>query len=496
MFLCQKPRILARATTATAGRSFRQRHNVAVVSLSHFSSFSKESVTTKVSPIVNHGPHGSGGTVVGFSKHDGVREAFEENFARRLELGSQLVVYEKGEKIIDLYGYAPEMEGYDGDTLQGVYSSGKNMEAIAMAMLVDRGLVSYDDLVTKHWPEFGANGKDTITIADVMRHSGGVPFIVDCDPETYPDVAITITQKDVRNGIEPLEEKICASGKYPPPSHPGMMYHAHTRGWLVNGILRRVDPSGRSLGHFMKEEIVDPLSGVGDEVKFFNGISMEDQKNYKFANSSLGNPIYNGTVEIFPSLLGFGDQCTAELAKMPLIKDVRRGLLNATKWDDNPLKSLYFPDTPEGRAMEYSSVGMVANARSMAIVNATTMAGDGSFNGVRILSKEAVSNSMGGIESGVDFAAQNSLSFSRGGYGSFNDMLQDFGSHQTRVYHPDDVAAYRNLMGWFGVSGSQSLVDREREVAIAYCNNAFGFNLLGGPRTRRILLELQNAMAE
>lgn len=95
---------------------------------------------------------------MGYSKHDGVRAAFEENFVRRLELGSQLVIYEKGEKIVDLYGYAPETEAkqnnmsteYDGDTLQCVFSSGKNMEAIAMAMLVDRGLLSYDDLVTKH----------------------------------------------------------------------------------------------------------------------------------------------------------------------------------------------------------------------------------------------------------------------------------------------------------------------------------------------------------
>ena len=45
------------------------------------------------------------------------------------------------------------MEGktnsYDGDTLQVVASSGKNMEAIAVAMLVDRGLVRYEDPVEK-----------------------------------------------------------------------------------------------------------------------------------------------------------------------------------------------------------------------------------------------------------------------------------------------------------------------------------------------------------
>ena len=94
--------------------------------------------------------------MVGFSKYPGVRRAFEENFAQRLELGSQLVVYMEGEKVVDLYGFAPETivdgrtKNYDGDTLQVVASSGKNMEAIAVAMLVDRGLVRYEDPVQKH----------------------------------------------------------------------------------------------------------------------------------------------------------------------------------------------------------------------------------------------------------------------------------------------------------------------------------------------------------
>ena len=43
-------------------------------------------------------------------------------------------------------------------------------QALVVAMLVDRGLLSYDDLVTKHWPEFGKNGKEHVTVADVMRH--------------------------------------------------------------------------------------------------------------------------------------------------------------------------------------------------------------------------------------------------------------------------------------------------------------------------------------
>jgi CubicO group peptidase (beta-lactamase class C family) len=480
-----------------------QRHRWCRRSLSFaspFSSFSKESVTTKVSPIVKHGPFGSGGTVVGFSKHDGVRAAFEENFARRLELGSQLVVYEKGEKIIDLYGYAPETEtqknnngvGYDGDTLQCVFSSGKNMEAIAMAMLVDRGLVDYDDLVTKHWPEFGANGKDTITIADVMRHSGGVPFII--DPDSKNDT-ITITPEDVF-GVDSLEQKICAAERFPPSSSPELCYHAHTRGWIVNGILRRTDPSGRSLARFIKDEITDPLSKVGDtgEVTFFCGIPKEDQLNQKFADINKGSDLYNGMAQVLPGLVGFGEKSTAEFAKLFLRKDVRRKVIS---WIDTP-PSFDYIDSPEGRSMEYSSAGMVANARSMAIINAAAMAGDGSFNGVRLLSPEGVSHSMGDIVTRIDAVTDLSVGISRGGYGNFKESFGEgrVGSYHTRVFHPDDKIAYGNCMGWGGIGGSLSIVDRQRDISFAYCMNAFGLSLIGGVRTRRILLELQKAVAE
>lgn len=408
-----------------------------------------------------------------------------------------MVVYQKGEKIVDLYGYAPEAEGYDGDTLQCVFSSGKNAEAIAVAMLVDKGRLRYDDLVMEHWPEFGTNGKETITIADVMRHSGGVPMVVDAE-RNYPNTLIPIVQDDVFGGIERLEHKLASSGRFPPPSaSSGLMYHAHTRGWLVNAIVRRVDPSGRSLGRFLREEVTELLSkATGQEITFLDGIPIDEQDNYTFANFSLGSLVYNGAVEVLPALAGFGDRCTSELAKLVVRKDARRSLLESVAWDSNPLSSFYFPDTPKGRTMEYSSVGMMANARSMAVVSAAATAGDGSFGGVRLLSPEGVANSLGGIVTGADYASEIAMSLSRGGYGSFNDMLKDIGSHRTRVFHPDDPAAYKNLMGWFGVSGSQNLVDREKELAIAYCNTAFGFNLLGGPRSRRILLELQAATAE
>eukprot|EP01052_Picozoa_sp_SAG31_P014154 SAG31_NODE_870_length_11338_cov_14.525047_6_plen_188_part_00 len=40
-------------------------------------------------------------------------------------------------------------------------------------------------------------------------------------------------------------------------------YHAVTRGWLANEIVRRVDPLHRTIGEFLQEEIVGPLGLTG-----------------------------------------------------------------------------------------------------------------------------------------------------------------------------------------------------------------------------------------
>lgn len=39
-----------------------------------------------------------------------------------------------------------------------------------MGMLVDRGLCSYDDKISKYWPGYAKNGKDETTIAMMLEH--------------------------------------------------------------------------------------------------------------------------------------------------------------------------------------------------------------------------------------------------------------------------------------------------------------------------------------
>jgi CubicO group peptidase (beta-lactamase class C family) len=90
------------------------------------------------------------------------------------DINSQLCVYVKGNLVIDLWGSAsPSWKpdpNYGADTLQTCYSSTKSLAAICIGCMVDKGLLNYDEKVSKYWPEFAQNGKDDVKLCDVLRY--------------------------------------------------------------------------------------------------------------------------------------------------------------------------------------------------------------------------------------------------------------------------------------------------------------------------------------
>ncbi|MDP3058927.1 MAG: serine hydrolase domain-containing protein, partial [bacterium] len=64
------------------------------------------------------------------------------------------------------------------DTLYGIASISKSFTAVAIAQLVERGKLSFDDPITKYLPEFKLPGNicaDKVTIHHMLTHSTGIP---------------------------------------------------------------------------------------------------------------------------------------------------------------------------------------------------------------------------------------------------------------------------------------------------------------------------------
>ena len=202
-------------------------------------------------PLVADGPGPSAPApqVQGFvtPRFAAVREAFVANFADGAELGATVCVWWQGEPVVDLYGGVRDAAGGEPlgpDDLFNVWSTSKGLSALCAAMAVDRGLLDYDWPVVRVWPQFGAHGKDRLTVGQLLSHQSGVCGLAQpCTIEELLD-------------IEGASARLAAQA---PLFEPGSAtaYNAGIFGHWVDALLRRTD--GRSLSRFFAEEVAGPL---------------------------------------------------------------------------------------------------------------------------------------------------------------------------------------------------------------------------------------------
>ena len=97
--------------------------------------------------------------------------------------GGQLVIRRRGKVVVKLScGLARGWQARGGNDKQKVedytsfpvYSTGKPMAAIVIAMLESQGKLDIKTAVASILPEFGGHGRDDITIEDVLTHRSGI----------------------------------------------------------------------------------------------------------------------------------------------------------------------------------------------------------------------------------------------------------------------------------------------------------------------------------
>jgi len=176
-----------------------------------------------------------------------VARAFRNALPKRGPGGAALVVYHRGEKVIDVWAGTRDETGnlWEPDTVSVSYSTTKGIASTLMHILVDRGLADYDDPVSKYWPEFAQAGKESITIRQVMCHEAGL----------Y-DIRSMIDHARRMLDWEHMTGALAAAA----PCHvPGEAhgYHGFTYGWLVGELIQRL--TGKSFRQVLKDELADPL---------------------------------------------------------------------------------------------------------------------------------------------------------------------------------------------------------------------------------------------
>jgi CubicO group peptidase (beta-lactamase class C family) len=184
---------------------------------------------------------------------EAVLEVFTENFVRRGELGGACCAFARGEKVVDLWGGIRNKRTGDAwgqDTMVVVHSATKGLAAMTLAIAHSRGWLDYQQPVCVYWPEFAQDGKERITVRQLLAHQAGL-FAFD-EPVN-------------RRVVADLDRLAVVLARQKPAWKPGtrQAYHALTLGFYEGELLRRVDPQHRSLGQFFHDEIA---SRLGEDV--------------------------------------------------------------------------------------------------------------------------------------------------------------------------------------------------------------------------------------
>jgi len=380
---------------------------------------------------------------------DAVRDVFEENFIRRGEIGGACCAYYRGERVVDIWGGVRNKitgDPWERDTMVVIHSATKGLAAMTLALAHSRQWLDYEERVATYWPEFAQNGKEDVTVRQLLAHQAGL-FAFD-EPVD-------------RGVVADLDRLAAVMARHKPAWKPGtrQAYHGLTIGFYEGELLRRVDPWHRSLGRFFHEEIARPL---GEDVY----IRLPEE----IPNSRLATLSAPGRMEM---LVGFRPLRLMVQGLNPR-SNINRAL------SVNPGTSVYLDDQRiYARNLEVPAGGGVATARGIAHAYGIFAAG-GHQLGLRSETLEALAaDAIPAANGFFDECLRGEVRFSLGFMKPCENV--PFGSGPRSFGAP-------------GAGGSLGFADPDVGLGYGYVTSQMGMTFSGDPRDVALRKALYSAL--
>jgi len=128
------------------------------------------------------------------------------------------------------------------DTLYHIFSSTKAVVAAAAWLLFESGDLRLDERVAEIIPEFGTNGKEIITVEQLMLHAGGFPH-APFRPELWADRAALLDAFSRWRLNWPVDSRY--------------EYHPTSAHWVLSEIIER--RGGMPYKRFIRERVTGPM---------------------------------------------------------------------------------------------------------------------------------------------------------------------------------------------------------------------------------------------
>jgi CubicO group peptidase (beta-lactamase class C family) len=385
-----------------------------------------------------------GWTAPGF---EGVRVAFEKNFAEGLEVGAAFSAYHRGQLVADVWGGIADPntdKPWVRDSIIGVFSTTKGAAAMCAHKLAQEGKLDIDAPVASYWPEFAQEGKGDIPVRYLLSHRAGLAWV---------DEPLTLEQA---LAWEPM---IHALEHQKPTWEPGTAhgYHAITYGYLVGEVVRRI--TGRTIGTYFREEIAEPL-----DLDFWIGLPEEHEPRVAMLVGSLTGGLDSAAVD---------EATRASIAALIGPDSVMGKALSG----GGAFAADGIWNTRAVHAAEVPAAAGISDARSLARLYAACV---GEVDGIRILTPEQVA-----IASAQETVGPNTV--------LMNLDLQ-FG---LGFIVPSSLVALGGpkSFGHFGAGGSVGWADPDAEFGFGYVMSRMDLGLAGDQRSSRLVAACYEAVA-
>src|SRR5574337_988561 len=178
-----------------------------------------------------------------------VAQAIGDDIAARRYDGAALRVHRRGELVLDVvHGYAHRDRGTKlaADSVFVTFSSGKQITVVTVLKYVERGLLQLHQPVAEVIPEFAANGKRRITLAQLLTHTSGIASLPPPMPPEH---------------MGDLQHMVAALCRTAPESIPGsrVRYSITPAHAVMAEMVRRVDGGTRPFRRIVRDEVFEPL---------------------------------------------------------------------------------------------------------------------------------------------------------------------------------------------------------------------------------------------
>lgn len=369
-----------------------------------------------------------------------VTNAFEKNFTEGPEIGAAVSVWLGEKEVVSCaHGFRDpgRTEVWDRGTMVLVWSATKGPAAACVMHALQNASLSPLVKLRAFWPEFARNGKEDVSVADVLCHRAGLAAI------ERQDISIFDHEEVVRA----LEEQTPLW-----PNKSGHGYSPRTFGFLADEIVRRLH--GTPLGEYWRMVFGEPMG-----LEFWIGLPEE---------------LHLRVAKILPPRMGVPSAEDPFLQAMADPESLTRMAFHSLKGPG----SVSTMNQSEVRSASLPSLGGIGTASSLAKFYAM-LANKGAWETRTFFSEESLQWMQTRLVNGHDKTVLMETAFS---VGFMLDPVGRDGQKRRKLFGPSLRA-----FGHPGAGGSMAFADPQNRLGFAYAMNQMEIGVLPNRRAQNLV---------